>query len=80
MRATPTDDVYEIVVGAPVDPAWSTWFDDLTITSDGHETRLRGRLADQAALHGALARCRDLGIPILAVHRLPLSGRYDEDR
>ncbi|MFN8620883.1 MAG: hypothetical protein U0869_09090 [Chloroflexota bacterium] len=26
---------------------------------------------DQAALHGTLARLRDLGIPLLALHRLP---------
>lgn len=79
MRAAPSGDVYEIVVGAPADRAWSAWFDDFTITSDGHETRLRGPLADQAALHGALARFRDLGIPIVAVHRLPVSGRSGAD-
>ncbi len=80
MRAAPSDDLYEIIVGAPVDRAWSTWFDDFTITPDGRETRLVGRLADQTALHGALARCRDLGIPILAVRRLPVSGRSGADQ
>jgi hypothetical protein len=30
-------------------------------------TLLSGHVADQAALHGVLARIRDLGIPLLAV-------------
>lgn len=80
MQAATPDDLYEIVVGAPADHAWSAWFDDFAITSDGRETRLRGRLADQTALHGALARFRDLGIPILAVQRLPVTGGSGPDR
>ena len=30
-------------------------------------TVLRGRVADQAALHGLLARLRDLGVPLISV-------------
>ncbi len=67
-------DEYEIVVAAPLDRGWSAWFDDFTLTPEGGGTRLRGKVADQAALHGALARLRDLGIPILDVHRLPGGG------
>lgn len=33
----------------------------------GGGTLLSGRVADQAALHGVLARIRDLGVPLLAV-------------
>ncbi len=68
-RAT-TDD-YEILVAARLDRSWSAWFDDFTLTPVDRSTRLRGTGMDQAALHGALARFRDLGIPILDVHRLP---------
>ena len=33
-------------------------------------TVLRGQVVDQAALHGLLARLRDLGLPLLAVNRV----------
>lgn len=65
-RALPTR--YELRLAGRLDPRWSTWFDGLTPRScpDG-TTVLVGPVADQAALHGLLARIRDLGIPLLAV-------------
>ena len=33
------------------------------------ETLLFGPVADQAALHGLLAKVRDLGLPLLSIHR-----------
>lgn len=73
--AGPFNDVrYEIVVGSPLDDAWAAWFEDFELASDGVTTRMTGRLPDQAALHGVLARLRDLGLPIVAVHRLPGAG------
>ena len=40
-------------------------------------TVLQGRVVDQAALHGLLARLRDLGLPLLSVRRTdtPVSER-----
>jgi hypothetical protein len=38
-------------------------------TGDG-ETVIVGPVDDQAALHGVLARIRDLGLPLLAVRAL----------
>jgi hypothetical protein len=37
------------------------------IREDDGTTTLRGRVADQAALHGLLAKVRDLGLPLLSV-------------
>ncbi len=59
---------YQIRVRGHLDRAWSAWFDGLAISHEaGGDTLLEGELADQAALHGVLARVRDLGLPLLAV-------------
>jgi len=63
---------YRIRVSGRLDPAWSTWFDGLVVTDLGNgETELSGPLPDQAALHGALAKVRDLGLTLLAVTAEP---------
>ena len=53
-----------------LDSRWSAWFDGLRVTSDerGH-TVIAGPVTDQAALHGLLAKVRDLGLELLAVRR-----------
>ena len=62
---------YRIRIRGHLDPAWSTWFDSLTVTQavDG-TTELAGPLVDQAALFGPLARLRDLSATLLLVERL----------
>jgi hypothetical protein len=61
---------YEIRVRGVLDSGWSAWFDDLQVTSDEHgQTIIAGPVADQAALHGLLAKMRDLGLELLAVRR-----------
>ncbi len=58
----------EIRVKGQIDEHWSDWFDDLTIThTEQNETVLTGPVVDQAALHGLLAKLRDLGLPIVSV-------------
>jgi hypothetical protein len=62
--------IYQIRVKGSLDPKWSDWFDGLAITPQvGDETLLTGPVADQAALHGLLAKIRDLGLPLLLVKR-----------
>jgi len=47
---------------------WSAWLAGLTLThEDDGTTTLTGQIADQAQLHGLLARIRDLGVTLLAV-------------
>jgi hypothetical protein len=59
---------YRICVRGRLDSAWADWFDGLTVTADANDnTILAGTLADQAALHGVLAKVRDLGLTLLSV-------------
>ena len=75
---------YCIKVEGRLDSSWSHWFDGmaLTITENGQGqpvTALTGTVRDQAALHGLLARIRDLCLPLLLVRRLDgLPGSADE--
>jgi len=63
--------VYQIRVKGDLDHSWSDWFDGFTLTPQAEgATLLTGPAADQAALHGLLARIRDLGLPLLSVERL----------
>ena len=62
---------YRIRIRGHLDPAWSAWFDDLTVTqTDDGTSELVGPLVDQAALFGLLARLRDLAVTLLLVERL----------
>ncbi len=50
----------------------SYWFEGLTIATSFEEdgrpiTTLSGPLADQAALHGVLAKIRDMNLPLISV-------------
>ena len=58
---------YEIRVKGHLDSRWAAWFDGLELTRDGGATVVRGRVADQAALHGLLHRMRDIGLPLISV-------------
>ena len=53
-----------------LDDRWSDWFGGMAIhlQEDG-TTLLVGPVVDQAALHGVIARIRDLGLPLLSVWR-----------
>ena len=62
---------YELRVQGILDSHWSAWFDGLRVTSDqAGQTTIAGPVTDQAALHGLLAKIRDLGLPLLEVQRL----------
>jgi hypothetical protein len=62
---------YEIRVKGHLGPRWAARFDGMTLTRDGDGTTvIHGPVVDQAALHGLLARIRDLGIPLLSVTRV----------
>ncbi len=59
---------YEIRIQGTLGPDWAEWFDGMEIRpgEDG-QTILAGEIVDQAALHGLLARVRDLNLTLVSV-------------
>lgn len=64
---------YRIVLGGRIQKPWPDWVEGVIVTwsSVGEDTLtvLECPALDQAALHGLLARIRDLNLPLLHVER-----------
>ena len=67
---------YRICIQGYLDDRWTDWFEGMTLVRDDarHMTKLTGAVPDQTALHGLLARIRDLGLPLLSVTRIVNAG------
>jgi hypothetical protein len=61
---------YRIRIRGQLDQRWADWFDRFELQYIGEDTVLTGCVSDQAALHGMLAKIRDLGLTILLVERV----------
>ena len=61
---------YAIRVDGHLDDHWSAWLGELDLTreADG-TTTVTVPVADQAQLHGVLARLRDLGVVLIDLRR-----------
>ncbi|MFN2226032.1 MAG: hypothetical protein ACK2UY_06985 [Anaerolineae bacterium] len=72
---------YEIRIESHIGDSWSPWFEGMTIRhEESGETVLSGPLADEAALHGVLAKIRDLGLPLVEVKRLPTAPAATQEK
>ncbi len=62
---------YVLLIKERLASSWSDEYEGLSITyrSTG-ETQLSGFIPDQAALHGLLARIRDLNLTLISVNRI----------
>ncbi len=61
--------LYQIRLKGHLGPQWNTYFEGFTFqNSENGEALLTGVITDQAALHGVLAKIRDLGLPLLSVN------------
>ena len=70
---------YHIRVKGHLDPSWSVWFDDLTITNEADgDAVIAGPIVDQAALHGVLIKVRDLGLPLVSVNPIAANDGNDD--
>lgn len=72
---------YEMVVLGHLDrDRWSGWFEgmEVTLTRDGN-TVITGLVADQSALHGLLAKVRDLGLVLISLQRADIRGAIESE-
>jgi hypothetical protein len=65
---------YQIQVEGRLDECWSEWFNSMTIAFDQEDDRssittLTG-VVDHSALHGILARIRDLNLKLVSVTQI----------
>ena len=71
-----TQGEYQIRVKGKLDSNWSEWFDGWTITTFGDgATVLSKQDTDQAALHGALIKIRNLNLPLISVSCIDKNGK-----
>ena len=70
-QTSPEQETYQIIVSGHLDLKWQDWFDGFAITHQANsETCMIGSIEDQAALHGLLAKIRDLGLSLSSVTRV----------
>lgn len=50
-----------------LDARWNELFDGTSIAWKDNVTTISGEVADQAALHGLLARVRDYGLTLISI-------------
>src|SRR5512138_246982 len=68
--------IYEIKIQGLLEDHWAKWFEGMTLkrieNGDTHQgyTILSGPIMDQPALHGLLAKIRDLNLTLLSVYRI----------
>ena len=63
----------EIHLEGHLDPAWTEWFQGFQLTHlEPNQTLLSGKVPDQSALYGLVAKLRDLGARLISI-------RFDGD-
>ena len=62
---------YEIRIRGHLTPEHSEWLDGMTITNlDNGDALIAGPVVDQSALHGLLAKIRDLNLKLISVRQI----------
>ena len=73
---------YVIKVKGHLDERKSYWFEGLSIRT-GYDvngrpiTTFSGQLVDQAALHGVLAKIRDMNLPLISVEQNEIGSKHE---
>jgi hypothetical protein len=61
--------VYEIRLRGQINKDWVDWLDGMSISYEGADTILRGKIVDQSALRGILTRIWDLNRTVISVNQ-----------
>lgn len=62
---------YQLCVNGRLTARWAAWFEGFELRPHGEGlTCISGPVSDQAALHGLLAKLRDLGLPLVSLSQL----------
>ena len=63
---------YEIRIRGTLGPDWTDWFEGMELRQEeAGQTVIIGLLPDQSALHGLLARIRNLNLSIISIASVP---------
>lgn len=63
----------EIRIEGHLDESWAEWLEGFTFChTEENETILTGKVKDQAAFYGLIAKLRDLGVKLISVNSIPL--------
>lgn len=68
--------IFEIEIKELLEDHWQKWFEGMTLIraesdlAHKESTVIRGYIPDQPALHGLLAKIRDLNLTLISVHRI----------
>jgi hypothetical protein len=69
---------YTIVVRGELDPRFAPLFNGMEMGRTGGKTVIKGRVVDQAQLHGFIERCEELGLELLSVEQTQALAEQDE--
>ncbi len=69
-RAVNAPELYEIRVAGHLSAIWAARFEGLSMQHQPEGETVLSGLLDQAALHGVLARIRDLGLKLISAKRI----------
>ena len=69
-RTVNAPELYEIRVAGHLSDNWAGRFEGMSMRHEPEGETLLSGLLDQAALHGVLARIRDLGLKLISVKRI----------
>lgn len=79
-------EMYEIKVKGLLDDHWQKWFEGMTLKHQENAeagqgyTLIIGPIADQPALHGLLAKIRDLNLTLILVRKLDPKNPCNQER